>query len=66
MYLVKVGVYKQKDDRLSCVDIPAFFRYDNSIEEVREYISKSFKEVATLYIEQLPEPDPDDPQGLSC
>lgn len=60
MYLVKVTVYKEKpDDRLSSVEIPAFFRYEEDFDEVKEYISKNFKDVATLYIEHLPNPDPD-------
>lgn len=61
MYLISMSIYKPKGDSHTCIEMPSFFRYDESFEEVRKYLDANFRDVAVLYVECLPDPDPDDP-----
>lgn len=56
MYLVKVSVFKTKGETLSAVALPSFFKNDD-VESIRRHIYKQFgwDEVATIYLEYIPE-----------
>lgn len=61
-YLVKLSVLGRKDGgRTTAVEMPAFFRYTDDIEDVREYVADQFKHVVSVYIEFVPEDGPDGP-----
>lgn len=60
MYLVKVTVFKEIHTA-TCVtaEMPSFF-HEGPVEETRKYVADHFKDVATLYLEWLEDPEEGD------
>lgn len=55
-FLIKLALYKPKDGgSLSLVELPSFFHECNEMKEVLEYLNKDYRNIATVYIERLPE-----------
>lgn len=59
MFFIRLTIYKSKADVESAVEIPAFFRYEETFEEVMTYLNSHFNNIATLYVEYLDNPEDD-------
>lgn len=61
MYLIKMAVYKDKGEKQSAVEIPSFFRYDETFPEVMKYLDSNFANRASVHTEWMANPSGDDP-----
>ena len=57
MYLIRLSVWKEKGSSFTAVAVPAFFREEDTYEELRKYLDRNFRDVAVIYAEYLDNPN---------